>query len=234
MNRKQKNHLTMSQAVESFLKEKEPKYSDVEELKDQRAALKLKNEEIGKKDDERENVTKGSVPEKQSARDSAVESAVAVAGRLFAFAKKNNDLSLMEKTNITRTKLYSLRYVDFPIVINSIKELAENNLASLGRFGITAEKVAELGARLKNFTAASENKDTTVAVKSGTYVTLTQLFRESDDILDSIDKLMEEYNETDLEFYSGYKAARVIKDVGTRYAKEEEPLKKGVSEDKKS
>ena len=44
---------------------------------------------------------------------------------------------------------------------------------------------------------------------------------------------MEDYNETDLEFYSGYKAARVIKDVWTKHGKDA-AVKEGGSGEKKS
>ena len=232
MNKSQKNHLTMNKVTESFLKEKETKYKDLEALKDLRSELKLKNDEIETKDDERENISKGTVSEKTAAKDAAAETAVAIAGRLYAYAKKTNNITLMEKTDVTRTKLLSLRNIEFPIVVKSIKELAEANLSDLSRYGITAEKIAVLGKRLSGFLSASENKDTSGASKSGTYVSLTQLFRESDDIIDSIDKLMEEYNETDLEFYSGYKAARVIRDAGTKHGKDAAVKEGGRGEQK--
>ncbi len=191
MNKSQKNHLTMNKVTESFLKEKETKYKDLEALKDLRSELKLKNDEIETKDDERENISKGTVSEKTAAKDAAAETAVAIAGRLYAYAKKTNNITLMEKTDVTRTKLLSLRNIEFPIVVKSIKELAEANLSDLSRYGVTAEKIAVLGKRLSGFLSASENKDTSGASKSGTYVSLTQLFRGSDYMIDSIDNLVE-------------------------------------------
>ena len=43
------------------------------------------------------------------------------------------------------------------------------------------------------------------------------LFKETDDILDSIDRLMENYKVSNGEFYAGYKTSRVIKDLGIRH-----------------
>lgn len=49
---------------------------------------------------------------------------------------------------------------------------------------------------------------------------LSTLIKDADSVLDSIDKLMENYKNSNEEFYAGYKTARVIKDLesGTKIA----------------
>ena len=53
--------------------------------------------------------------------------------------------------------------------------------------------------------------------KSGAVKTLPVLISETDSILESIDLFMEHYIEKDMEFYAGYKSARVIQNRGTRH-----------------
>ncbi|MBK8550263.1 MAG: hypothetical protein IPL53_04065 [Ignavibacteria bacterium] len=59
-------------------------------------------------------------------------------------------------------------------------------------------------------------------VKKGANTSLTNLFKDADSLLDSIDKFMENYKDSNKDFYAGYKAARVIRDLGIRHNGEEE------------
>lgn len=223
MNKIQKNKLSMFGRVDSYLIEKEPEYTSNQELKNFADELKTKYDEISNKEDERNNSTKGTSPAKSSAKDSVIESTVAIAGALFTFAKKNNDLVLMEKTNLTRSKLKVKRDVELSIILKSIKDLVQLNIASLAGYGIDAAKLAAFEQRINKFEQAKDELETSGSKKSGTIVSLSQLFIQADDIINSIDKLMEGFRETNLEFYSGYKTARTIKDIGTRQTKIEEP-----------
>lgn len=222
MNKTQKNKLTMLGRVDSYLTEKKLEYAGNQELINCAAALNTKCEEIGVKDEERTNSTKGTRPAKNSAKEQAVESAVVVAGALFTMAKKNNDLVLMEKSNLSRSKLKEMRDVVLSITLKSIKDLAQENISALGNFGIDAEKFAAFEQRINKFEQAKDHLEISGSKKTGTYVSLSNLFTEADDLINSIDKLMEGFYETNAEFYKGYKTARTIKDIGSRTIKTEE------------
>ena len=73
------------------------------------------------------------------------------------------------------------------------------------------------------YAKATGASGTAGAVRKGALKTMTTLFEEVDSIIDTIDRLMENYSDSHAEFYTGYKAARKIKDLGIRHDEAEVP-----------
>jgi len=207
----------MLATVHAYVTENSAVYSDTEEFLSGIAKLENLLVLIKNKEDERSTVATGKTKDKNVTRKSVSDFAVMVAGAIYAYGKKSENVVLTEKVNISFSFLRSLRNHDLVIVLNSIRELAEENSAAIDPFGVTAEKLLEYKARVTQYSKALSAKDSSGASKSSAVKSLRQLFKECDDILDTLDKLVEGYSENNAAFYNGYKAARVIKNLGIRH-----------------
>ena len=207
----------MLATVHAYVTENSAVYSDTEEFVSGIAKLKNLLDLIKDKEDERSTVATGKTKDKNVTRKSVSDFAVMVAGAIYAYGKKSENVFLTEKVNISATFLASLRNHDLVIVLESIEKLAEDNSAAIVPFGITAEKLSEFKARVTQYSKALNAKDSSGASKSSAGKSLRMLFRESDDLLDTLDKLVEGYSESNPEFYNGYKSARVVKNLGIRH-----------------
>ena len=207
----------MLATVYAYAAENSNVYSDTEEFVSGIAKLKGLLDLIKDKEDERSTVVTGKTKDKNVTRKSVSDFAVMVAGAIYAYGKKSENVVLTEKVNISLSFLNSLRNHDLVIVLESIVELAEENSAVLVPFGITAEKLLEYKARVTQYSKALSAKDSSGASKSSAVKSLRHLFKECDDILDTLDKLVKGYIESNAAFYNGYKAARVTKNLGIRH-----------------
>lgn len=228
MIRYQKNKNSMLATVHAYAAENSNVYSDTEEFVSGIAKLKNLLDLIKDKEDDRSTVAKGKTKDKNVTRKSVSDFAVMVAGAVYAYGKKSENVVLTEKVNITATFLASLRNHDLVMVLESIMELAEENSAAIVPFGITAEKLSKYHARVTQYSKALSAKDSSGASKTSAAKSLRQLFKDSDNVIDTLDKLVEGFKESNTEFYNGYKAARVTKNLGIRH---EQPvqLKAGTS-----
>ncbi|MEZ4691322.1 MAG: hypothetical protein R3A12_14635 [Ignavibacteria bacterium] len=146
-----------------------------------------------------------------------INEALAVSGAIYAYAKKSGNITLMESMNFTRTKLGRFRDTGLVIELNSIKEKAIEYSEPISRYGITGEKITQFDDNITAYDNALSAKAAGGPTRSGASKSLVTLFNDAGSILDSIDKLMENYLVTETGFYEGYKAARVIKDLGLRH-----------------
>ncbi|HMS34393.1 MAG TPA: hypothetical protein PKC91_09920 [Ignavibacteria bacterium] len=223
MQKRQKNKFAMYGTVHTFLEDKSAVYADNEEFNLHRISLKQNLAEIRLKDDTGKKATKGKSKNKEVTRTSVSSQALAVAGALYAYAKKSGNQSLIASMNLTKSKLDKLRDSELITELNSIKEKAIEKSADIRKYGIPAEKLESYTTNIETYSKALGAQDTGGAVKKGAYKSLSTLFKDADSLLDSIDKLMENYKDSNEDFYAGYKTARVIKDLGIRHNEEEEP-----------
>ncbi|HMQ70623.1 MAG TPA: hypothetical protein PKA90_16700 [Ignavibacteria bacterium] len=217
MIKNQKNKYAMYDAVSAFLEEKSSNYSGNEEFTEHVNSFKASVNAIELKEDLRNKSTRGKVIDKNINRGSVTDQALAVAGALYAMAKKNGNVTLLESVKYTKSGLNRFRDTGLVIELNSIKEKAVEYSEAISRFGISSDSLAEFTGNIKIYEDALAAKASGGATKSGAVKSLMTLFRESDNILDSIDRLMENYKVSKSEFYDGYKTSRVIKDLGIRH-----------------
>lgn len=217
MIRYQKNKNSMLATVHAFVTENSAVYSDTEEFVSGIAKLENLLVLIKNKEDERSTVATGKTKYKNVSRKSVSDFALMVAGAIYAYGKKSENVVLTEKVNISATFLTSLRNHDLVRVLESIMELAEENIAAIVPFGITAEKLSEYKARVTQYSKALSAKDSSGASKTSAAKSLRQLFKDSDNVTDTLDKLVEGFKESNAAFYNGYKAARVTKNLGIRH-----------------
>lgn len=219
----------MYTGVTAYLDKNSSLFADNEEFINHRNSFKSISEQIGLKDDERNKATTGKTKDKEEAKISVIKQALAVAGALHAFAKKAGAVTLQETTRYSKSKLDNLRDNVLVIELNSIKDKAIQNSDAITKFGISAEKLAAFEDNISQYANALGAKASGGALKTGAIRSLNMLFKDADSLLDSIDRLMENFIDSNVQFYSGYKAARVIKNLGIRHDEVEAPVVAAVN-----
>ncbi|MBK8549847.1 MAG: hypothetical protein IPL53_01825 [Ignavibacteria bacterium] len=223
MQKRQKNKFAMYGTVHTYIEDKSAVYADNEEFNSHRTSLKNTIAEIRLSDDAGKKATKGKSIEKEVTRNSVSTQALAIAGAIYAFAKKSGDQSLISTMHLTKSKLDKLRDTELITELNSIGDKANEHKEELIKYGIPPAKLESYTGNIETYSKALGAQDTGGAVKKGAYTSLTNLFKDADSLIDSIDKFMENYKDSNKDFYAGYKAARVIRDLGIRHNEEEEP-----------
>lgn len=224
MEKPQKNRYAMFNGVIAHLEKNSSIYSENEEFVNHRDTFKTVTGEIGLKEDVRSKATTGKTLEKRVTRESVTVQALGFAGALCAFAKKANNITLAETTRLTKSKLDSFRDDVLIIELKSIMENAVTYRTALEKYDIPPEKLENFVNNIAQYSKALGAKSTGGTLKTGAVKSLTTLFREAGIVLDSIDRLMENYRDTHKEFYNSYKAARVIKNLGIRHEEPKTPL----------
>ena len=224
MRKHEKNRYAMYNGVIAHLEKNSSIYSENEEFVNHRDTFKTATEEIGLKEDVRSKATTGKTLEKRVTRESVTIQALGFAGALCAYARKAKNITLAESTKLSKTKLDAFRDDVLVIELNSIKENAVNYRAALEKYDIPPAKLENFVNNIAQYSKALGAKSTGGTLKTGAVKSLTTLFKEAGIVLDSIDRLMENYRDTNKEFYDSYKAARVIKNLGIRHEEPKTPV----------
>ncbi len=217
MIQRQKNKLTTFETVQAYLEKNSSVFGNIEQFVNVQNAFKSKLQEIAAKEDLRMNASKGKTLDKNLTRKKATSTALVVAGALYAFGKDTKNIPLTEKANIKISKLDKMRNIELPIALNTIKGLIMENTEALHGYGLSQERQASFESKIEGYVAALNARQSSAAQKSGASKVLSGLFKEAGVILDSIDKLAEGFREDNFQFYKGYKAARVFKNLGIRH-----------------
>ena len=223
MIKRQKNKLSMYGTVRTYAEDNSSAYSDNEEFVSHVNLLNLTLDEIGLKEDVRKKATSGKTKAKTVTRAIVSKQALGVSGAIYAYAKKTGDQTLISTANIRKSKLDRLRDTELMIELLSIKAKGTELSAEIAKFGIPASKLDAYARNIEIYSKAIGASGTGGAVKKGAFKTLKTLFEEADSIIDSMDRMVENYSDSHAEFYAGYKAARKIKDLGIRHDEAEVP-----------
>ncbi|MBK9334008.1 MAG: hypothetical protein IPM96_16775 [Ignavibacteria bacterium] len=207
----------MFTGVRAYLDDHSAGFTDNEEFTNHVNTFKSILHNIEATENERSKATTGKVRNKAEMRKVATDYGLAVAGAIYSYAKKKGDIQLMESVNLKISDFIKFRDAGLVIELTSIRDTAARFPEDLAKYGITADKFAEFEGKIAQYADALGAKNTGTATKSGARKTMQTMFKEADSILDSIDRLMNEFRIVDPDFYAGYKSARVIKDLGFRH-----------------
>lgn len=215
MNKNQENKLTMYEAVSTLLKDNAAIVSSVVAMQSAATTLASSIQRIKDKGQEKTTVTAGKTQTKREAEDALVLAALEIAAALFAYARRTKNNELKEIADVTETKLRRMRDTELGAKAKTIHQRANAEVANLGDYSVTAEKLAELQTLITDYIVATGQRESSVAERSGATQALAALFDETDELLyDDLDRLMETVRSTETDFYNEYFAARVIKDIG--------------------
>ena len=147
-----------------------------------------------------------------------------ISAAVHAYAVKNKNNTLANETDFTVSDLTGERAADAIKNCQSIHDLANTNIASLGNYGVTAAKLTALQAAIDGFKAVvSKPRDNIIA---GATVTqeLSDEFDAADETLSEIlDGLIGQFQATNAKFVSDYNNARTIVDTSASHASPNQP-----------
>lgn len=166
---------------------------------------------------ERENLTVGKVETKSAARIDLETTMKVPAGRLISYSARVKNLELLGQTRHLMKKLYKVRDTEISIRAMSLAGLLSGALAQLADFGVTAADVTVLQSKAAAYASAMSSKEVAFVSRKTAVAMLKDLFRSTRMLLKmEMDPLAESCKVTHAQFYSDYRNARRIKNLGLR------------------
>lgn len=217
MNKIQKNSFLMLEGVHAYLAEHENIHQNEPGLSEAIGILGTKISEIHDTENQRFNVLIGKVKARKIKRGKLTTLGLAIASKLYAYGKKVNNTELMAQSDYSRSVLNRKRDIELLVVLDTVKANSSQHIESLLQYNITAEKINEFGEEIASFREKIENKISSQSIKTGARKNMQKMFKETRDILRSIDKMMEVYYDSGSQFYLGYKSVRIVKNYGIRH-----------------
>ncbi|MFA4924577.1 MAG: hypothetical protein WC557_10335 [Ignavibacteriaceae bacterium] len=220
MTQHEENKFNMYNATDAILKSNVSIIAEVPALGEVHTDLQSLIEQIETKNSELMKATEGKTSVKSKSINELISSIVPIASAVKAYSVRNKLLELKAKSDFTESDFKHLTHVELPVKVKSIRDGAQDVLASLAGYGITQAKLDVVDARLAAMKTAAGNKDVGFTDRSATREALTQLFDKTDGLLkDEADAIVEVVKESQPDFYNRYFSARVIKDLGGSHTK---------------
>jgi len=164
---------------------------------------------------ERDNTATGKLKVRDETDNVLVELLLPVCGALTAYASATKNTELFEKAKTKKSALYRLRDNDLLIKAKSLAALAQESLANLADYAVSAETLTALQTAITNFEAAVADVGSSTANRTGARIAVYDGFDTADNLLkNQIDQLMESVKKTNVQLFNEYLAARVINDLG--------------------
>lgn len=222
MTKKQENKISMLEGVHAYIAEHENITAANSGISMVNRDLRNKIDEIRNNENVRVNIFKGKTLAKNANRVDIINLGFAYVSKLFDYAVKSGNLELKSQSDFSRSEVSHIRDTELITKLLNISENVESNITALSPYGITQEKSDEFLQKINSFRNSLESTLTSQAIKVSVRKTIPALFKEANVILKSLDKMVEEYNKSDMQFYNGYKSARNIRNLGMRYKQTDE------------
>lgn len=224
MQDSQENKFTMYGAVETLLDANTAKTDPITAFAPAITAFKAAKEQILIKDSERSSATAGKTESKAQAQNILINAVLPVAAAISALGAATSNPTLKSIGNLTKSKLQNFRDTQLTAEVQTIIDTALANTAALIPYGITVPTVTALTTQLAAYTPSLGSRELSVAERAAASEQVVSLFQQADAILkEQLDKLMELFRNNDPQFYSEYKNARTIYDLGRRSKPVETP-----------
>lgn len=159
--------------------------------------------------------TKGLTAAKHVVLDEIYHGTLPIKSALFSISHKLADEKLKATVSITNSVYQKLREENFLETARIIITAAKANLASLGGFNITQEKLDKLEAKLTLVNQKKGEQGTGFSTRSSLWKALNEGLDKLHEIVTThLDAIADCTREEDVNFYNKYKAARVVIDRG--------------------
>lgn len=214
MTNGQENHLNMQLTVVKFCNDN---LSIVTTLPGFSANLQIvsdSNDQIATVAEVQETGTGGVTTNKKELRLNLNALASDTARKLTAFAKLNNNLTLLGEVNYTDSDFKRFSDIEARDHAKIVYNKAEDNLAAVAEYAINATTQTALQNAIQSFTSVMTAPRLSATTKSQATKQLVKLFNKASMALDKMDAIVELVRLTDPNFYNGYKAARKIMNKG--------------------
>ena len=160
----------------------------------------------------------GVAKDKNVIRDSMIDLTLRIAGAVFAYASDTNNLILKGKVDFSRSELRHERDSFCIQHSQAVADEANNVIGALGTYGILPADITLLRSKAADFTSALSAPRTAIAERKGATDEIGKQMRKTDVILkEKLDKLIEKFKVSNVDFYKLYFDARRIVDIGIRH-----------------
>ena len=226
MNNKQRNKLTMYEAVAQALQENQATWKSIKAMDKAFTTLQQLLKDIRITDTQRSKTTKGATQSKNEQKDKMALLAATMASSAYAYAGEINDSRLKAMFNYSLSTISLMDDNNAVSLCRAIYEEAEKIKKELEDYDIKAADFKELKENIDVFNASIGGNTNIKSNRVSATKTLTTLFDETDDLLrERMDKMLFRFKKDKPEFYQIYNNVRVIKDLGSR-RKEETTVQK--------
>lgn len=209
MHDKEKQKLSMYEAVISLLADNKDITAGIRALSYQANKLRKVVDEIKKMEKVLSSETLEKAVINAQAKDELIFTLVPVATALFNYAKEINDIAL--KAKVRSGYSYFIRLRDLELIDKSIaiRKLAEKHLPEVRKFNITIESLETLQTKTESFKDTLDNKISTF-ISSDSVLAMNDLFVQADGIVNLIDRYVEVLSGSFEEFYEEYLYTRDV------------------------
>ena len=159
--------------------------------------------------------TKGVTLDKGSAEEELIEVALKVATAVHAYATEINDNTLREKINYAPSDFTKARDTILIDICQLIHDEANGVVGNLSDYGVTAAELTSLLGKIADYEAIVAGPRNAITDRSTATSELEKLFLSGDDVLtNKLDKLLNQFTQSDPEFSTQYTSSRKIVDMG--------------------
>lgn len=168
-----------------------------------------------------DGTTTGVTLDTKGLRKAMTDLALKCANATLAYANSINNNTLAALVNYSESELNRLKKEDVDDTCEAIHDATNANIAGATNFGVVASDVTDLQASIDLYRTASQNPRQALISKSQAKQQVTNMIREviDDLMIAQLDRMVNTLKTANKDFWSGYKQAREILDLGTTTAK---------------
>ena len=160
--------------------------------------------------------TKGVTLDKKALRTIATTQAVQISSNLQALAKDKSNNTLFKDMNYPKSTLDAIPDTEIYVVFKHIHDTALANIPDISNYGTSAAELAQFLASANDYAGAIPLPRTKTVAKKTATKNLATIIKEGNTILQTLDKLIGNFNNDHPNFVSDYRTARIIIDLKGR------------------
>ncbi|HLK27156.1 MAG TPA: carboxypeptidase-like regulatory domain-containing protein [Puia sp.] len=156
-------------------------------------------------------VIKGITADKKELRLSLCEAAANLASVVYSYASSTDNNELKEKANFSVSSLKKMKDGMLASVCINIEGIANDNLAALADYGITAASLNDFDDQIKIYVGKASSPRNAVSQRASYSKTLKSLSKQANDLLkNQLDKIAVQFKKDYPDFYATYANNRII------------------------
>lgn len=156
--------------------------------------------------------TRGVAVDKGSKKTDAINAGLPIIGGLVAFATATSNNTLLKKISYSTSELERARDTVLADQLKIVRDEANNNIAALTPYNVTAAKVTALSTAIAAYEVMISKPRVALNVRKNATQALDQLFIDIDAPLNIMDGLVGTLQQTQPTFFETYNNARLIVD----------------------
>jgi hypothetical protein len=173
------------------------------------AVFSAKTGEIESLAQTQKQTTEGRTARRDELLEAMVHMTLDISGIVATVAHEQQLTELAQEVKVSRTAFMRLRRLHRPWLAGRVLDAAQTVLPQLGTYGVTAETLQTLEARIEAARQGLKQPRAAILARRSAGRKLIELFTEVDELLEEeIDRLVYPLRTTAVEFYSAYTSAR--------------------------